>query len=78
MSTDTRDGKQGKGDGKWFERGYVCAAAEIIRTHGEDVVAKDVLRAILPVNWRNIDGHDREALKEVRADLRREAKRSRG
>jgi len=66
-----------KQDTAQFERGYVCAVAEIIRTHGEDVVAKDVLRGILPVNWRNIDEYDREALKSVRADLRREAERER-
>ena len=62
-------------DAEWFERGYVCAVAEIIRTHGEDVVAKDVLRAVLPINWTKIDEYDRNALKDVRADLERERKR---
>jgi hypothetical protein len=61
-------------DAEWFERGYVCAVAEIIRTHGEDVVAKDVLRGVLPINWKKIDKYDRDALKEVRADLEREKK----
>jgi hypothetical protein len=66
-----------KRDEAQFERGYVCAVAEIIRTHDEGVVAKDVLRGMLPINWRNIDEYDRKALKDVRADLRREARRER-
>jgi hypothetical protein len=69
--------KVNKHESAQFERGYVCAVAEIIRTHGEDVVAKDVLRGILPINWRNIDEYDRKTLKDVRADLRREADRER-
>ena len=63
-------------DAEWFERGYVCAAAEIMRTHGEDVVAKDVLRAVLPINWAKIDEYDRNALKDVRADVERQRERS--
>jgi len=29
---------------KGFNQGYLCAVANIMRTHGEDVIAKDVLR----------------------------------
>jgi hypothetical protein len=64
-------GEQRDNGSRWFERGYVCAAAEIIRTHGEDVIARDVLRGIGLIDWDDIDEGDRDALKEVRRDLER-------
>lgn len=46
-----------------FERGYICAVAEIIRMHDEPVIAKDVLRGIGRVDWSLIDEYDRTTLR---------------
>ena len=48
-----------------FDRGYVCAVANIISAHGEDVIARDVLRANMPRNWNDIDAYDRNILKKA-------------
>ncbi|MFA6063930.1 MAG: hypothetical protein WC736_15185 [Gallionella sp.] len=48
-----------------FDRGYVCAVANIITTHGADVIARDVLRANPPQDWNNIDSYDKEILKKA-------------
>lgn len=57
----------------WFERGYVCAVAEIIRTHGADVIAEDVLRGLGSIDWNDIDETDRDTLAEVREQMERHA-----
>ena len=51
-----------KPSGSQFTRGYVCAVAEIIRSHGEDIIAGDVLIAAGLVDWSKIDAADREVL----------------
>lgn len=51
--------------GSAFMQGYVCAVAEIIRTHDEPTVAKDVLRGIGNVNWDCIDDYDKETLQKA-------------
>ena len=56
-----------------FDQGFILAVAEIMRQHGEDVIAKDVLRANRPDCWDHIDGYDMEALKPIFEDERREA-----
>ncbi len=45
-----------------FVQGYCCAVAEILRQHGEDVVAKDVFRGIGKVNRQDIDDYDYQEL----------------
>lgn len=46
-----------------FIRGYICAVAEILRTHDEPTIAKDVLRAAGKVDWSQIDKADVEPLR---------------
>jgi hypothetical protein len=48
-----------------FTRGYVCAAAEIMRTHGNKQIARDVLRSAGKVDWNDINEADREALGDL-------------
>lgn len=46
-----------------FSQGYVCATANIIKMHGEDTIAKDVLKANYILE--NADEHDLEVLKPI-------------
>jgi uncharacterized UPF0146 family protein len=48
-----------------FDQGFILAVAEIMRTHGEDVIASDVLRANRPDDWGHIDNEDMKALKPL-------------
>ena len=48
-----------------FDRGYVCAVANLISMHGADVMAADVLRANVTCNWKNIDAYDRKILRKA-------------
>lgn len=52
-------------DSPTFVQGYVCAVAEIIRTHGEPTIARDVLKGVGKVDWRTIDEFDRETLRRA-------------
>lgn len=54
--------RQKKREDHAFTQGYVCAVANIISTHGEDVIARDVLRGAGHVNWKIIDDYDRDIL----------------
>lgn len=47
-----------------FEAGYVCAVANILNLHGEEVIARDVLRGNTPDDWRHINREDIETLVE--------------
>lgn len=51
---------------KGFTDGYVCAVANIIRTHGETTIAKDVLGGCEPTKrqWCSIEPYDRDLLAE--------------
>ena len=49
---------------KGFRDGYFCAVANILRTHGEDVVARDVLRGFGAVDIENLNPDDFEVLKQ--------------
>jgi hypothetical protein len=44
-----------------FEQGYVCAVATLLRQHGEETMAKDLLGCIAP-DWASIDAYDKEIL----------------
>ena len=44
-----------------FEQGYVCAVATLLRQHGEETMAKDLLGCIAP-DWASIDACDKEIL----------------
>lgn len=48
-----------------FDQGFVLAVAEIMRQHGEDVIARDVLNANRPRDWGIIDQYDLNALKPI-------------
>lgn len=48
-----------------FNQGYVCAVANIVKMHGEDTIAKDVLRGAGNIDWSEIDPYDREILEKV-------------
>lgn len=48
-----------------FIQGYVCAVAEIIRTHDQPTIARDVLKGVGKVDWRTIDEFDRETLRKA-------------
>lgn len=48
-----------------FDQGYVCAVANIIRTHREDVIAKDVLAAAGVIDWTLIAAEDLKVLREA-------------
>ena len=47
-----------------FQDGYICAVAEIIRTHDLPTVAKDVLKGLGKVDWSKIEPEDRELLQK--------------
>jgi hypothetical protein len=47
-----------------FDRGYCCAVANILRTHGDTVIARDVLRANEPGDWNDIDTSDRDIIEK--------------
>jgi hypothetical protein len=44
-----------------FEQGYVCAVATLLRQHGEETMAKDLLGCIAP-DWASMDAYDKEIL----------------
>ena len=48
-----------------FEQGYVCAVAELVRTHNQPTIASDVLRALGKIDWSKIDDFDRKPLEDV-------------
>jgi hypothetical protein len=54
---------------KWsraFVQGYVCAVAEIVRLHGQETVARDVLKGLgKGVDWSGIDECDIETLRDA-------------
>lgn len=51
--------------GSAFTQGYVCAVAEIIRTHDEPTIAQDVLRGAGKVDWDCIDDYDKATLQKA-------------
>ena len=48
-----------------FTQGYICAVASLVKMHGEDTMAKDLLGGIGKVDWKNIDEYDRNILREA-------------
>lgn len=48
-----------------FTDGYICAVANIIRTHDFPVVAKDVLKQFGKVDLRKVNKEDREIIKTL-------------
>jgi len=46
-----------------FMRGYICAVAEILRTYGDTVIARDVLKGAGKVDWRIIDKPDKKTIR---------------
>lgn len=52
----------GAPEDKGFDRGYCCAVANILRTHGDTVIARDVLRANEPGDWNDVDVSDRDII----------------
>lgn len=53
-----------------FTQGMVCAAAILAYSHGEDTLAKEILRCCGKINWRQIDVYDRDKLKQAGIKLR--------
>lgn len=53
-----------------FDQGYACAVANIIRTHGEDGIARDVLSCNRP-DPKYIEESDREVLERAHLLSRR-------
>jgi hypothetical protein len=56
-----------------FRRGYCIATANIIRTHGADVVAEDVLRGYGEINFTGIDEFDVATLRPIADEIKRKA-----
>lgn len=55
-----------------FRRGYYLATANIMRTHGQDVIAMDVLRQYGNVNFSGIDPMEVKILKPLAREIRRQ------
>lgn len=52
-----------------FEQGVCWAVAELIRLHGETVLAADVLKSYSKrIDMRKIDSYDRSALEQIRVE----------
>jgi hypothetical protein len=49
-----------------FQDGYICAVANIIRTHDDPVIAKDVLKALGKVDWSKVEPDDHTLLREYK------------
>lgn len=47
-----------------FQDGYICAVANIIRTHDQPVIAKDVLKGLGKVDWSKVEPEDHAIFKE--------------
>ena len=55
-----------------FHQGYCLAVATLIRQHGSDTEALDLLKVVVnSVDWSTIDEFDMEVLRPVLEDLRR-------
>ena len=54
-----------------FKQGYYCAVANIIHTHGANVIALDVLRNYGEIDFTGIDEYDIEVLKPIAAEIER-------
>lgn len=48
-----------------FDQGYVCAVANIMNLHGEEVIAREVLNQNRPKDWSIIDAEDMKALRPI-------------
>ena len=48
-----------------FDNGYICAVANLIRMHDEPTMARDMLRANMPSDWRKIAPEDKKVLREA-------------
>lgn len=47
---------------KGFQDGYICCVANMLRQHGDTVIAKDALRCIGKLDKKTIEPYDREEL----------------
>ena len=54
-----------------FRQGYYIAVANIIRTHDEEVVAREVLAAYGAVDFTGIDPYDLKVLKPLAKEIER-------
>jgi len=54
-----------------FKQGYYCAVANIIHTHGADVIALDVLRNYGEIDFTGIDEYEIEVLKPIASEIER-------
>lgn len=46
-----------------FEQGYICAVANIIRTHDAPTIAEDVLACQTPDDWSKVNDYDYKTLR---------------
>ena len=54
-----------------FTKGMICAAAIIASSHGEIMMAEEILQACGKINWRAIDNYDREKLRQAGVALKK-------
>lgn len=58
-----------------FVQGYICAAATLMRCHGEDSLARDIITqggfGVKDILCENIDQYDKDALAPIIDELRR-------
>lgn len=54
-----------------FTKGMICAASIVAASHGDTVIAKEILQACGKINWRTIDQYDKDKLKEAGIVLKR-------
>jgi hypothetical protein len=59
-----------------FTKGYICACANLMSQHGEDVYVRDLVRDLLgcnmpPDNWAGIDEMNREVLEPIVREIKR-------
>ena len=69
-----------KGRDKGFIQGYCCAVASIMRTHGDDVIACDVLAegvSLEDVKLADVDEYDMEVLDPLFTEIERKRNLSR-
>ena len=47
-----------------FERGYICAVANLVKAHDAIVEAKELLNALGPIDWRQVEPYEHRILRE--------------
>lgn len=54
-----------------FKQGYYCAVANLVRLHGAQSIAEDVLRNYGPFGLKHIDKLDAEVLRPIVKEIKR-------